>query len=338
MKRILMVVLAAVLCVGLVACAGTQGADEVDIDELASAAAELEEAVGGDEEEASEEPAEEASAEPTEGAEEETSGDVDVFGNGSIEGLKADKIVSVSPSGTEIICALGAEDRLVGRDEYSNYPESVQDVEVVGDFNGPDVEKVVALEPDVVLMSDKLQQDAIDQLEDLGVPVVLVDATSLEDIPYSFELIGKLVGEEEAAQALADELAQAIADAQANQPEEAKTVYYAMSYGDAGNWTSGPGSFIYDMIKIAGGTPVPDDESLPTWVEYPVEDLVAADPDIILTDSSMGAVDPIEDQTGYSDLTAVAEGNVHEISADVFSRPGPRIIDAIKTLSDILNG
>ncbi len=281
----------------------------------------------------SEAPSEEPSAAPS-----EETGDLDIFGNGSIDGINAEKIVSVSPAGTEIVCALGGEDRLIGRGEYSNYPESAQSVEVVGDFNGPDVEKIVSLEPDVVLMADKLQQDAIDRLTEMDIPVLMVNATKLEDIPYSYELIGKLLGAEEEAQALADELSAAIAEAEGAQPATPQTVYYAMTYGDAGNWTSGPGSFIYSMIEIAGGKPVPDDPSLPSWVEYPVEDLAAADPEVILVDSSMGSGGDLSGVPGYGDLSAVQNGNVHEINADIFTRPGPRIVEAIRTLSDILNG
>ncbi|BDF57881.1 ABC transporter substrate-binding protein [Christensenellaceae bacterium] len=259
----------------------------------------------------------------------------DLSGNEvSIE--KADKIVSLTPAGTEIVCAVGAADRLVGIDASSNYPEITKSIEVVGDFNGPDVEKVAALEPDVVLAGTGLQQDAVDKLKSLGIPVAVVEATTFDEIPQSIKLVGAIVGMEDVAQQVVDEIDAAVKDVQENKPKEEKTVYYAMSYGDMGNWTSGPGSFINTIIELAGGKCVTDGQAAP-WIEYPVEDLVAANPDIILMDSSMGSTGDIARSQGYEDLDAVNEGRVYGVDADIFTRPGPRIADALKAVSEILN-
>lgn len=248
------------------------------------------------------------------------------------------KIVSLTPAGTEIVCALGAEELLVGVDASSNYPESVQSLEIVGDFNGPDVEKIVSMEPDLVLAGNTLQQDAIDSLRGLGITVASVEATSFDQISQSILLIGQMIGRDEEAQTLNTEMTQAIVGVQESASQEGKTVYYAMSYGDAGNWTSGPGSFINTIIALAGGIAVTDaDSSLPQWLEYPVEDLAAANPDIILADSSMGSIGELSAQAGYADLDAVKNGSVYEIDADVFTRPGPRIVEALQQVGEILN-
>ena len=249
---------------------------------------------------------------------------------------KADRIVSLTPAGTEIVCALGAAKQLVGIDAYSNYPEITQSIEIVGDFNGPDVEKVTALEPDVVLAGTGLQQDAVDKLGEMGITVVVVEATAFDDIPKSIELVGKIVGMEDVAEQVTADIDAAVKSAQDNQPSEEKTVYYAMSYGDMGNWTSGPGSFINTMIELAGGKCITADQAAP-WIEYSLEDLAAADPDIILLDSSMGSTEALAEVAGYKDLTAVRNGNVYAIDADVFTRPGPRIGEAVLEISEILN-
>lgn len=250
---------------------------------------------------------------------------------------KADKIVSLTPAGTETVCALGAAKQLVGVDAYSDYPEITQSIEVVGDFNGPDVEKVVALEPDVVLAGNGLQQEAIDNLNKLGIPVVSVEATTFEDISKSITLIGEILGAQDAAGQVIGDIDAAAKEAEANKPAEAKTVYYVMSYGDQGNWTSGPGSFINTMIELAGGKCVTEDQSAP-WIEYPVEDLLVANPDIILVDSSMGSTaEDLGAAQGYQDLDAVKNGRVYEVDANVFTRPGPRIAEAIRQVSEILN-
>ncbi len=248
-----------------------------------------------------------------------------------------DTIVSLAPSATEILFALGAGDKVVGVDASSNYPEAAQDIEVVGDYNGPDVEKVVALEPDIIFCGNTLQTEQISNLENLGMTVVATEAVAFEDIPKSIEMMGDILGKQDEAQTVVDNIDAAIAEAEANAPAEAPTVYYAMSYGDMGNWTSGPGSFINTMIEIAGGVPVTQDAEA-AWLEYPVEQLVSDDPDIILVSSDMGSsADDIAQVAGYSDLTAVKDGRVYVMQADILSRPGPRIADAILAISEALN-
>ncbi len=259
----------------------------------------------------------------------------DMAGN-EVTVAKADKIVSLTPAGTEIVCALGAEKQLVGIDAFSNYPQSVASLEIMGDFNGPDVEKVAAAEPDVVLAGTGLQSDAVDKLSELGIAVVVVEATTFEDIPKSIELVGKILGMEDSAKQVTEGINTVVKNAQDKKPTEEKTVYYAMSYGDMGNWTSGPGSFINTMIELAGGKCVTENQSAP-WIEYSMEDLVAANPDIILLDASMGSTEDLKLVAGYKDLDAVKNGNVYAIDADVFTRPGPRIGEAILTISEILN-
>lgn len=286
-----------------------------------------------------ESPSASASAEAAVDIGEENRGGVtvtDLAGNeATVE--KADKIVSLTPAGTEIVCALGAAKQLVGIDANSDYPDIVQSIEVVGDFNGPDVEKVASLEPDVVLAGNSLQQEAIDQLKNLGITVVSVEATSFEDIPKAIELVGEILGAQDTAETVNGEIDAAVRLAEENRPAEEKTVYYAMSFGDQGNWTSGPGSFINTMIELAGGKCVTADAEYP-WIEYPVEDLMVANPDIILVDSSMGSTaEDLGNAQGYQDLDAVKNGSVYEVDANVLTRPGPRIAEALTMISEILN-
>lgn len=285
-------------------------------------------------------PSASVSAEATESAEASSAAGgvtvTDMLGSEVTVG-KTDKIVSLTPAGTEIVCALGASKQLVGIDASSDYPEITKSIEVVGDFNGPDVEKVAALEPDVVFAGNGLQQEAIDQLKNLGITVVSVEATTFDDISKAIRLVGEVLGAQDEAEAVVGEIDAAVSAAEANKPEGEKTVYYVMSYGDNGNWTSGPGSFMNTMIELAGGKCVTENAEY-SWVEYPVEDLVLANPDIILLDTSMGnTAEGLADAQGYQDLDAVKNGNVYEVDANVFTRPGPRIAEAITQISEILN-
>lgn len=284
----------------------------------------------------SEQPSE--SAAPSETASSSDEGNTaqkDMLGN-EVNVVNAEKIVSLTPAGTEIVYALGAGDKLVGVDVMSNFPKEAQNLEIVGDYNGPDIEKITALEPDVIFASSMLQKEPIDQLKELGLNVVSVEATTFEQIPESISLIGMFTGSTEKADELNQSIADAVAKAKETIPAEQKTVYYAMSYGDNGNWTSGPGSFVNSIIEIAGGKCVTENAEFP-WVEYSMEDLAAANPDIILVASDSGDVDSLSKTAGYSDLDAVKNGKVIVVDADILSRPGPRVIDAIQMVAEILN-
>lgn len=259
----------------------------------------------------------------------------DMLGN-EVTVSDGEKIVSLAPSATEILFALGLGDRVVGVDAYSNYPQEAAAKDVVGDFNGPDIEKIVSLEPDIIFCGNTLQKEQIADLKRLGMTVAATEAVSFEDIPKSIEMMGKILGKEAEASAIVDRIHAAVAEANKKAPKEEITVYYAMSYGDMGNWTSGPGSFINSMIEIAGGVPITRNAAQP-WLEYPLEQLVLHDPDVILFSSDMGSTDDISKAPGYKDLSAVKNKKVYQMQADVLSRPGPRIADAILAISETLS-
>ena len=164
---------------------------------------------------------------------------------------QVETVVSLASSNTEILYAIGAGDMLIGRDSYSDYPEEVADVAVVGDFNGPNIEAIAEAQPDVVLASSLLE-DVINQLTDLGITVFCTEASDYEGIYTSIELIGTICGKTEEASALCAQMRETIdavhaAAATENQP----TVYYVMSFGEYGEWSGGPGSFINTAIELA---------------------------------------------------------------------------------------
>jgi iron complex transport system substrate-binding protein len=249
---------------------------------------------------------------------------------------KVERIVSLSPSTTEILAELGALDKVVGVDAYSNYPDAANAIEKMGDYNGVNIELVVAAEPDVVLTAGKLQADAMEKLSELNIPVIACEATEYAQIPDSIRLIGKVVEKEDEAEALIEGI-KAAEQENARDGEPLK-VYYVMSYGDYGNWTSGPGSFINEMIKIAGGHPITEDaDPSAPWMDYSIEAMVAGDPDVIIMAQSLGDPSVLSAAAGYKDMRAVKEGRVYTINDDIINRPGPRVKEAIAAISEILD-
>ncbi|MEG1393034.1 MAG: ABC transporter substrate-binding protein [Christensenellaceae bacterium] len=254
---------------------------------------------------------------------------------------KTDKIVSLTPAGTEMVFSMGRGDSLVGIDGFSNFPEQTAQIKVVGDFNGPDLEAIAALEPDVIFSGNTLQQDAIDGLEKLGLKVVCVEATTYEQIPQAITLVGDVLSTQDAATDMIANIGmaeEAAKEAASKNPKtkEPKSVYYAMSYGDMGNWSSGPGSFINSIVELCGGVCVTKDAQFP-WVEFPIEDLVSANPDIVLLASDGGTLEEMAKAQGYKELDAVKNGSAYIVNADVISRPGPRIAEAITMISELIN-
>ena len=248
------------------------------------------------------------------------------------------RIISTVPSATEVLFELGVGDMIVGVDVSSTYPEQTADIEKVGDYNGFDVEKIVSLAPDLVFAGNKLQDDQIEQLESTGIRVVRVDPTTYEDIAVSITLIGAEVGREAEATALNAEIAsveQTVQDAAA-EIDGKPTIYYVMGIGEYGNWTSGEGSFINTVFEMCGAECVTAGSEA-AWMDYPVEDLVVDDPDILIV-STIVTEDALKAEPGYADLTAVQEGHCYFIVPDIIERPGPRIGEALQAIqADIMD-
>jgi iron complex transport system substrate-binding protein len=264
----------------------------------------------------------------------------DIMGRKVTISKTPEKIVSLAPSATEILFALGLGDRVVGVDAYSDYPPEAQDIERIGDFDGPNIEKILDLKPDLVIAGNKLQEKTIQQLEDLKVPTVAVEASIFDNIYGSIQLVGKITGAEDKVQELVDSMTKRVEDIKEKVKDAEKpTVYYVMSYGDMGNWTSGPGSFINDLMEMAGGDCITKDGGAP-WMDYSLETLIERDPDILIVSSDMGTeanLEWLKNANGYKDLTAVKEGRVYVVESGLVTRPGPRIVDGLETIAKILH-
>ena len=253
--------------------------------------------------------------------------------------VEAQVIISTVPSVTEILFALGCGGDIVGVDSMSNYPAETMDIEKVGDYNGFDVEKIISLEPDVVFAGNNLQQDQIDTLVDLGVNVLPIEPTEFANITTSITEIGAAVNKEAEAEELVNSINSAVDTVKTNPdiPEDKPTIYYVMSIGEFGNWTSGEGSFINTAMEIAGAECVTNGPDMAPWMDYPLEDLILADPDILIVSQWVMETDLLANPT-YAELTAVKEGNYFFINPDIIERPGPRITEALEFLQDCIIG
>ncbi len=248
------------------------------------------------------------------------------------------RIVSLAPSNTEIVCAIDACDRLVGVTDFDDYPTDVVEIDKVVTMAQVDVEAVVATEPDLVLAAgNELTPTAvIEQLADLGVPVMVLYPESLDEVSANIELVGMAVGRDGEAAALVGEMAtrvEAVEEAVADL--ERPRTFYEVSVFEGTIYTAGERSFLASLIETAGGEPVTGD-ALSTSIE--LEELVAADPELILlgdaTYDPTITPDTVAQRQGWDTMTAVDDGRVVVVSEDVvITRPGPRIVDGLEALA-----
>ena len=247
-------------------------------------------------------------------------------------------IVSLAPSNTEIVCALDACDRLAGVTDFDDYPDEVVEVDKVVTMAQVDVEAVVASEPDLVLAAgNELTPTAvIDQLADLGLPVLVLYPGSLGEVMADIELVGTALGREETAEALVDDMAARIAAVEsAVADRERPRTFYEVSVFEGSIYTAGEGSFLASLIETAGGDPITGD-ALSTSIA--LEDLVAADPELILlgdaTYDETITPETVSARAGWGTMTAVADDRVVVVTEDVvITRPGPRIVDGLEALA-----
>jgi len=246
------------------------------------------------------------------------------------------RIISLAPSHTEILFALGLGDRIVGVTRYCNYPEEAKEKEIIGGFATPDLEKIIALKPDLILSVGSLQKSLVTKLEEKGQTVFWLYPRSVYEILESFERIGKLTGSSAAAQKLRKDVEARIENVEAkikDIPEEKRpTVFRVMGLDPPG--TIGGASFQTDVYRLAGGRNIFADTDK-DYFELDLETLIKLEPDIIVVcgENEEEAKRKIKDQEGWGELTAVKTDRIVVISCDLICRPSPRIAQTIENLA-----
>ena len=250
------------------------------------------------------------------------------------------RIVSLAPSITETLFALGLGDRVVGVTEHCDYPAEAQDKPSVGGYFTTSLEAIVAQEPDVVFTDGHDPVGA--QLEALGITLVVLQPQDIAGVLSDIMLVGQVTGTEREADELINELKVRIAVVAVRTAavSERPTVFYEIdASGEAENkpWTVGPGSFIDTMITLAGGENIVAVSQ--AYLQISLEEIVDADPDmVILGDYPWIQPDDVAARPGaWQVLSAVEGGAVYAIDPDLTSRPGPRIVDGLEEMARIIH-
>ena len=259
------------------------------------------------------------------------------------------RIVSLIPGNTELLFAVGAGRSVVGVTNYCDYPPEAGEIAKIGDLTAMSLEKIVALDPDLVLASTGNSRELIFSLRALDVPVFVIDPQSVEEVLDAIATVGRLAGREEAARELLAGYRQrlaAVSDRVGELAEsERPSVFVGSPFRDE-NWTPGPETFVSAVIRRAGGRNVADDLAPRTWAVYNLEHIVSRNPQVLLSTLGEGQ-DPGESTKrylerakalkGWQDLDAVRDGRVVLIPENWLLRPAPRLIRAIETLAAALH-
>ena len=255
-----------------------------------------------------------------------------------------ESIVTLSPSATEIVFAVGAGDKLIGRTDYCNYPAAAADVDSIGSFWAPDKENIVIKNPDVILAGNRhVANGDAEWLTEQGLTVIVLDPADFDGITDNIMLVGIITGKQaEAAEVIAtmQEQTAYVTDRVASLEQSQKTRVLHVTW-DNPLWTVGANNFAHEVIETAGGKNIFDD--LEGDVQASIETAIARDPQVIvaITGHGTGYYTPYNNISApdslYKDTYAHMNNRIHMLNADIIARPSPRITEALLIYARLLH-
>ena len=251
------------------------------------------------------------------------------------------RIVSLAPSNTEILFALGLGDKVVGVTGYCDYPPEAQEKPSVGGFSTPNVEEVVALSPDLILATS-IHEKSIPQLEDRGMTVFALNPKTLDEVLESITLVGEISGKDEEASILVAEMRnriEAITDETDNLPESQRPSVFYVTWHDPLK-TAGSGTRHDELIIKAGGINMAGE--LTGYADISLEAVLEANPQVIIAGVGMGSGEDLTLQFANTEprlenVDARINNRVYGVNDDITGRPGPRIVEALEQLAKMLH-
>ena len=241
-------------------------------------------------------------------------------------------VVSLQPSNTEILYALGVGNKVIGATDFDNYPEEAKDVERVSDSMTINSEKIISLKPDAIIAYTIGDEAALKPLEDAGIPIFIIkSAVTFDDVYSDIDQIAKVMGVTDKGEDLVKNIKKQIKDVEekvASVDSKEKT-YFEISPSPE-IYTAGAETFQQEILASAGIENIFADQK--GWAKIADEEVVKRNPDAIITTVGYvdNAVDEIKSRKGWKDVSAVKEDQVYQLSEDVMSRPGPRIGEAVE--------
>ena len=253
------------------------------------------------------------------------------------------RVISLAPSNTEMLFALGVGNRIVGVTEYCNYPPEANSINKVAGFNTVNLEKVAQVRPELVLAIRGNDMESLRSLRQLGIPVFSFDIQNLDQVSSALRRLGALLGVEKRANTIADSLESRVRLVRReikDVPDKPKVMW---GYWGDPIYTAGAKTMIDDVIETAGGKNM-GRLAKGAWPQISLETVVQWAPDVIITTHVPGGVghllneiNRLRETDGWKLIPAVRSGRIHYVEADWLLRPGPRLVDALQSVAHLLH-
>ncbi|NLM72956.1 MAG: ABC transporter substrate-binding protein [Clostridiaceae bacterium] len=254
----------------------------------------------------------------------------------TIEG-KPRRIITLTPSNTEILYELGEGDNIIAVSEYCNYPEDTSEKQKLPTGEQLNIENVIGLNPDIVILARmSAMEDQTNRLIEAGIEVITTEANTLEQTYEVIKMLGRVTGKDEEAQALVDRMKKGFSDIREKVKDKSQvSIYVEVSPLEYGLWSCGRNTFIQELIDIIGAKNIFED--IDGWSAVSEEQVISRNPDVILTTASTltGIEDPVGEIMGranWKNINAVKENKVLMLDMDMATRPGPRLLDCAEEL------
>lgn len=246
------------------------------------------------------------------------------------------RVIAAAPNITEILFALGKGAKLIGRTDYCNYPSQAARIPSIGSIQEPNLERIIALKPDLVIASTHFKEEIVQKLEQLGIKVaVLYGAENLAGVYSTINKVGAAVNARPEASRLIAAMKGRISGVTSRVAGRKRPkVYYVVGFGKAGDYTAGAGTFIGELLELAGGENIARDSR--GWL-YSREKLVQKNPDLVICSKYFQTRQALENTPGYRELPAVKAGRLLEIDNNLLDRQGPRIADGLEALARLIH-
>lgn len=249
------------------------------------------------------------------------------------------RIVSLLPSDTEILFALGLGDKVVGVSKWADYPAEVKTKPVIGDMK-VDSEKVVAQKPDLVIGGASANGQDIEALRKLGVTVYAIEPKTISEVEQSIKEIGKITNAAEKANEITASMEKKVNDIKAKTKDltdDKKPRVYVEVSPAPDIYTAGKGTFMGEMIELAGGKNIFAD--INGWKKVDSEQVVAKDPQVVISTHGVTAdvLKDLQGRSGWNNIFAVKEHKVTAVDTNLVSRPGPRIVDGLELFAKAIH-
>ena len=253
--------------------------------------------------------------------------------------LSAKRIISLAPSTTEILFAIGLRQEIAGVTNFCDYPEDVSTRPRIGGFVNPDVEKIVSLKPDLIIaIPDGNRWETIQRLSDLGFPVYTVDPKGFDGVIRTIRNMGEIIGKEEESRALIRRMVERKEKiVTLTRPLPRPAVFFQV--GDAPVITVGKGTLANDLIRLAGGRSISENEPL-SYPPYGTETILSKAPEIIIfssMDNRKNHSDLIRKWQTWKSIPAVKSNSIYAIDSNLVDRPAPRIVEGLEALARIIH-